>query len=151
MTTIGEVCMRDVIVGTSEMTVAAAAKLMRHHHVGSLVIVDRVDGGLGIPLGIVTDRDIVVEVIATGLDPNTMTVGDIVRGELVTVRADAGTLVAMHMMRTKGVRRLPVVTEDGRLVGLVAFDDLLVLLTEQLSELTKLVGREQAREATARK
>lgn len=151
MTTIGEVCMRDVIVGTSELTVAAAAKLMRQHHVGSLVVVDRVSGGLGIPLGIVTDRDIVVEVTATDLDPNTMTVGDIMREELFTVRADAGALEAMQIMRFKGVRRLPVVTEEGHLVGLVAFDDLLVLLTERLSELAKVVGREQMREVTARK
>ena len=143
--------MRDVIVGTSELTVAAAAKLMRQHHVGSLVIVDRVDGGLGIPLGIVTDRDIVVEVIATDLDPNTMTVGDIMSGKVVTVRADAGAVEAMQIMRTRGVRRLPVVTEEGRLVGLVAFDDLLVLLTERLSEFTKVVGHEQAREAKASK
>lgn len=151
MTMIGAVCMRDVIVGTPDMTVAGAAKLMRHHHVGSVVIVDKMSGGLGIPLGIVTDRDIVVEVTATDLDPNTTTVGDIMPGEVVTVRADAGALEAMQIMRVKGVRRLPVVTEEGRLVGLVAFDDLLELVTEQLSELTKVVSREQAREATARK
>lgn len=151
MTTIGEICLRDVIVGTPDMTVAAAAKLMRHHHVGSVVIVDRMNGGLGIPLGIVTDRDIVVEVTATDLDPGTITVGDIMTGELVTVRADEGTLEAMQIMRFKGVRRLPVVTEEGRLVGLVAFDDLLELVTEQLSELTKVVSREQAREATQRR
>lgn len=151
MTTIGELCMRDVVVGTSEMTLAAAAKLMRHQHIGCIVVVDKTDGGLDIPLGIVTDRDIVVEVTATDLDPSTITVGDIMPHELVTARADEGTLEAMRIMRSKGVRRLPVVTEEGRLVGLIAFDDLLELVTEQLSDLTKVVGREQAREATERK
>ena len=151
MINVGEVCLREVVVTTTDMTVAAAAKLIRHHHVGSIVIVDRMNGGLGIPLGIVTDRDIVVEVIATDLNPNVITVGDIMRGELVTVRADEGALEAMQIMRLKGVRRLPVVTEEKRLIGLVAFDDLLELVTEHLSEATKVASREQQREAATRK
>ena len=151
MTNIGELCMRDVVVGTSDMTVAAASKLMRHQHVGCVVVVDRMNGGLDVPLGVVTDRDIVVEVTATGLDPNTITIGDIMRGELVTARADESPVHALQLMRAKGVRRLPVVTEDRRLVGLVSFDDLLELVTLQLSDLTKVVRREQAHEARARR
>ena len=84
MSKIGEVCERDVVVGTPDLTVAAAAKLMRHKHVGCVVIVDSMTGGLGVPRGIVTDRDIVVEVTATDLDPNTITVGDIMPREIVT-------------------------------------------------------------------
>ena len=151
MSKIGEVCERDVVVGTPDLTVAAAAKLMRHKHVGCVVIVDSMTGGLGVPRGIVTDRDIVVEVTATDLDPNTITVGDIMPREIVTVRADQDVAAAMQLMRLKGVRRLPVVTEGGRLIGLVAFDDLLEVMTGQLCDLTKTVIREQTREATARK
>ena len=150
MTMIGEICARDVIAATPETTVGAAAKLMRQHHVGSIVIVAG-NGGVRAPLGIVTDRDIVVEVTATDLDPNTITVGDIMRRELVTVRADEGALQAMHTMRSRGVRRLPVVTAEGGLLGVVAFDDLLDLVTEQLSVLNSIVGREQAREASERR
>ncbi|MGZ5096062.1 MAG: CBS domain-containing protein [Burkholderiales bacterium] len=80
-----------------------------------------------------------------------MTVGYIMPRELVTVRSDKSPLEAMQLMRSKSVRRLPVVTEEGRLVGLVAFDDLLKLVTEQLSDLAKVAGREHARESTQRK
>jgi CBS domain-containing protein len=151
MTTVGEICGHDVVVATPEMTVSEAAKLMRHRHVGSLVIVEKMNGGLRTPVGIVTDRDLVVEVTAVGLDPNTITVGDIMPRELVTVRADEAVLGALQLMRAKGVRRLPIVNEDGRLLGLVAFDDLLDVITDELSDLAKVVAREQAREATGRK
>ena len=151
MTKIGELCERDVVVGTPEMTVADAAKLMRQQHVGCIVIVEKRSGGLGTPKGIVTDRDIVVEITATGLDPAVMTVSDIMPNELVTIRADDGPLEAMRLMRVKGVRRLPVVTQNGHLIGLVAFDDLLEVVTQELWDLTRTVGREQAREASARR
>jgi CBS domain-containing protein len=144
-------CRQDVIVATREATVASAAKLMRHHHVGSVVVVRPMNGGLDVPVGIVTDRDIVVDIVATDLDANVITVGDIMPGELVTVRADQGLLEAVQLMRVKGVRRLPVVTEDRQLVGLVALDDLLEALTEPLVDLSKVFTREQSREAAHRK
>lgn len=151
MTKIGEMCERDVVVGAPEMTVADAAKLMRQQHVGCIVVIDRPKAGLGIPKGIVTDRDLVVEIMATGLDPSVMTIGDIMTGDIATIRGDATPLDAMVMMRSKGVRRLPVVTQNGHLIGLIAFDDLLEVVTDELSDLTRAVGREQAREATARR
>ena len=149
-TTIGEICNREVVFATRDMTVAAAAKLMRHHHVGSLVVVDQLNGGKRLPIGIVTDRDIVVELTAMDLDPATITVGDIMGPELVTAREGEGLLGAMEIMRYKGVRRLPIVGADGRLVGIVTIDDLLEVLAEQMTELARIVGREQAREAAAR-
>ena len=151
MTMVGEISMRDVVVATPETTVADAAGVMRSRHVGTLVIVDTTNGGAPRPCGIVTDRDIVVEVVATGLDPRTITIGDIMRRELVTARADHDALDALQIMRTKGVRRLPVVNEQGRLLGLVAFDDLLDLVADQLAALNKIVGREQAREERERR
>lgn len=149
--TAGEICVRDVVVATRDTTVTEAAKLMRQQHVGSLVIVDRTEEGLRVPLGIVTDRDIVIEVTATELDPATITVGDIMPAEVVTVRGDADVHDALQVMRRKGVRRLPVVTGDGRLIGLVALDDLLEHVAAELSELIKVIEREQAREAKARR
>jgi CBS domain-containing protein len=151
MTMVGEISMRDVVVATAETTVADAAGLMRRRHVGTLVIVDTTHGGAPRPRGIVTDRDIVVEVVATGLDPRTITIGDIMRRELVTAHADDDALDALQAMRTKGVRRLPVVNEQGLLLGLVAFDDLLDLVADQLAALNKIVGREQAREERERR
>jgi len=124
---------------------------MRHGHVGSLVVVDQMNGGKRLPVGIVTDRDIVVEVVATGLDPAVITVGDIMESELVVGRESDSVLETLEVMRFKGVRRLPTVDADGQLIGIVTVDDLLEVLSEELSELAKIVAREQSREATGRK
>jgi CBS domain-containing protein len=149
--TIGEICTRVTVFTTREATVADAAKLMRQHHVGSLVVVEDVNGGKRVPVGIVTDRDAVVEVMATGLDPNTITVGDIMVQDLVTARESEGVLETMQIMRYKGVRRLPIVGKSGELIGIVSIDDLLEVLAEELSELAKIIAREQARETTTRR
>lgn len=151
MTTIATVCNRDVAFTTRETTVAAAAKLMRHGHVGSVVVVERMNGGRRLPVGIVTDRDIIVEVIATGLDPATITVGDIMARELVVGRESDSVLETLEIMKFKGVRRLPTVDREGQLVGIVTVDDLLETLAEELNELAKIVAREQSHEAAARK
>jgi CBS domain-containing protein len=148
---IGEICSRETVFTTRETTVATAARLMRHHHVGTLVVVEQMNGGKRVPVGIVTDRDVVVEVMATGLDPNAITVGDIMGQELVTARESEGVLETMQIMRYKGVRRLPIVDKDGQLVGIVSFDDLLEVLAEQITELSKIVAREQARETSSRR
>ncbi len=150
MTTIGSICERDVICTNSETTVQAAAKLMRRYHVGALVIVDDA-AGRRMPKGIVTDRDIVVEVAALDLDPNVITVGDIAMPELVTVREVEGVLETIELMRLRGVRRLPVVGEGGELVGIVSVDDLLETMSEQMSEMTRALGRERGHEFQARR
>ena len=149
--TIGEICTRETVITTRETTVAAAARLMRQHHVGTLVVVDQVNGGKSVPVGIVTDRDAVVEVMATGLDPNAITVGDIMEQELVTAREHEGVLETMQIMRYKGVRRLPIVGKAGELIGIVSIDDLLEVLAEEFSELAKIFAREQTRETTTRR
>jgi len=151
MTTLASICNRSVAFPTRETTVAAAAKLMRHGHIGSLVVVEQMNGGKRIPAGIVTDRDIVVEVIATGLDPAVITVGDIMEPELVVGRESDSVLETLEIMRFKGVRRLPTVDREGQLVGIVTVDDLLEILAEQLNELATIVAREQSHEASARK
>ena len=149
--TIGEICTRVTVFTTRETTVATAARLMRHHHVGTLVVVEEMNGGKRVPVGIVTDRDVVIEVMATGLDPNAITVGDIMGQELVTARESEGVLETMQIMRYKGVRRLPIVDKSGGLVGIVSIDDLLEVLAEEFSELAKVVAREQARETSSRR
>jgi CBS domain-containing protein len=149
--TIGEFCNREVVYALRETTVVEAAKLMRSHHVGSLVVVDQIGTGKRKPVGIVTDRDILVEVTATGLDPKTITAEDIMSSQLATVREEDTVEQTMEMMRFKGVRRLPVVDRDGGLAGIVTIDDLLELVAENLVELTRIISREQAEEARGRK
>lgn len=147
---IGDVCNREVVFVNREVTVQAACKLMRHYHVGSLVVVDEVNGKR-VPLGIVTDRDIVVEINAMDLDGKVITAGDIMSPELVTAQESLGPQEAIELMRFKGVRRLPIVDEEGRLVGIVTIDDLLAVLADALFGISQVVSREQLHEGRARK
>jgi len=147
---VGEVCNREVVVVETRESVLQAAQLMRRHHVGDLVVVER-DAAGARPVGILTDRDIVVELVAAGVDLQAVTVGDAMSYRLVTVAEGAELDEAVRTMAGHGVRRAPVVDGAGRLVGLLALDDVLELLSEQLGELVRLVGREQRHEAQQRR
>lgn len=142
---LSEICNREMIIVQRNETALEAAKLMRQHHVGDVMVVDD-NNGKRIPVGIVTDRDIIVEIIATELDPAVMTVEDIMGKELFTVKETADLFWAIQYMRSKTVRRLPVVNEDGGLVGILTLDDVLALLSEELLDLAKLVGHERKKE-----
>ena len=98
-------------------------------------------------MGLITDRDIVTSVIAMQLDPTAITAGDLISRDTVVVREDQGVFETIQHMRAHGVRRMPVVNQQGALVGIIAVDDLIELLAEELSELPKLVSKEQAQEA----
>lgn len=148
--TIGTICNREVITVQRDATVLHAAMLMRQYHVGDVVVIQSRKNKT-IPIGIVTDRDIVVELVATELDCKVITVGDIVINKLITVKENAGIFEAMQLMGDKGIRRLPVVDDDGELVGIITLDDLLLLLSKELAALTKLVTREQKNEAKKRR
>jgi CBS domain-containing protein len=137
--------MREVLVAARGTTIQDAAKLMRQHHVGDLVVVDSPDGNQ-VPVGIVTDRDIVLSVVATKLDPAVYTLGDLVTQDLITVRQDQGVFETIQHMRAHGIRRMPVVDGRGGLVGIVSVDDFIQLLGDELSELGKLIAREQVQE-----
>jgi predicted transcriptional regulator len=146
---VGEICNREIVITEKSVSVVDAAKLMRSHHVGDLVVVEE-KGGRKHPVGIVTDRDIVVEVVAAGVDPESLKVGDIMGPEVATVRESEGLFEALRYMRDKGVRRMPVVDREGGLIGILTLDDVLSLLAEEMTELAKLVSHERQREATAR-
>ncbi|HUW36880.1 MAG TPA: CBS domain-containing protein [Rhodocyclaceae bacterium] len=146
---IGEVCSRVVVVADRNTTVMEAACLMRQHHVGNIVVVNETNG-VNYPVGIVTDRDIVVEIVVNRLDPETILVGEIMVAAIVTVREQDDILDTMQLMRRKGVRRVPVIDDEGALVGIIAVDDLIQLLAEELGELSKLIVHEQAHEAQIR-
>lgn len=147
---VGEICTREVTVMRRDETVMEAAKLMRQHHVGSILVVeDR--NGVQIPVGIVTDRDLVVEVMSPELDHRVITVGDIMTQELFTVKDSVDTFEAIQYMRSKTVRRLPVVDAAGGLVGILSLDDVLELLAEEMLNLSKLVGYERKKEMRHRR
>jgi len=147
---IGDVCIRDVVVASKNITVREAALLMRRNHVGDLVITEENADGRQIPVGIVTDRDIVLSVIATALDPAVYTVGDLVARDLVTVSEDQGVFESIQHMRMNGVRRMPVVDRQGGLVGIISVDDVVQLLSEEMISLAKLISREPVLEARSK-
>lgn len=148
--TVGAICNREVITVQRDASVLHAAKLMRQYHVGDVVVIENRKDKVA-PIGIVTDRDVIVEVIATELDSGVITVGDIMVISLAVVKSNAGILEAIQLMTSKGVRRLPVVEDDGSLIGIITLDDLLLLLAKEFGALSKLVAKEQKNESTKRR
>jgi CBS domain-containing protein len=148
--TVGQVCNRTVVFAYRDTLLPDAAKLMRENHIGSLVIVEESDRGR-VPVGMLTDRDIAVAVVAQALDPRTLKAGEVMSGELVTVNEQDDVLDTLQRMRRRGVRRVPVLAANGTLAGIVTLDDLLELVAEQLGDIVKAITAEQSREAKTRK
>jgi len=138
----GEYCNREVIIVEHTVSVTEAAELMRHHHVGDLVVVEK-QGAPSRPLGIITDRDIVIEVVAQKIDPDSLTVKDIMSADPVSVPESTSLL---DTMKQRGVRRVLVVADNGSLQGLLSADDAIELIAEQVDDLTQLVNREVKQE-----
>ncbi|NLV25067.1 MAG: CBS domain-containing protein [Deltaproteobacteria bacterium] len=146
---VGEFCNREVVVAGREITVADAAKLMRRHHVGDIVIVENEEGP-PVPVGILTDRDIVVELLANDVDVRILTLGEVMTFDLITVREDEDIFRALKQMKNHGVRRIPVVDGQRKLAGILAVDDLIELIAEQLGDLITLFRRQELREKEQR-
>jgi len=146
---VGEICNREVVTIEKGATVAKAARLMRQFHVGSVVVVaDGEDSRR--PVGIITDRDLAIEILAQEVPVETVTVGDVMGPELLTAREEDGVWETIMRMRAMGVRRLPVINRHGALTGILTMDDLLQFIVGELSDLVKLVRREQKREEAIR-
>jgi CBS domain-containing protein len=147
---ISEFSRHEVVCATRDTTVTEAAALMRQHHIGDVIIVER-RGEKQIPVGIVTDRDIVVEVIAAGVDPNTLKLGDLKLAPLVTVAEGTTYAQTVSKMAVEGVRRMPVVKSDGTLTGIITLDDMLWQLAGPLAALAGLSGRGRQFETSTRR
>jgi CBS domain-containing protein len=147
--TVGQVCNPNVATVGADESVADAATLMRHQHVGNLIVVER-RRGASMPVGILTDRDIVVGVVAKRVAPESVTVADVMTRDVLTVREDASLEFALREMRRRGVRRVPVVSTSGDLVGIIAADDVIQHLAMQLDRLADLIRVEQHAEHRAR-
>ncbi|MBN2331809.1 MAG: CBS domain-containing protein [Deltaproteobacteria bacterium] len=142
---VGKFCNRDVVIVEPTATIVEAARLMRHHHVGGLVVVDQ-QGSKVEPIGIVTDRDMVVSLIAEQIDISLLTVSDLMSGELISAVEHDSLWDTMQRMVGGGIRRLPVVSDDGSLVGIIAVDDILELLADEMGALVRIIQSEQAKE-----
>jgi CBS domain-containing protein len=113
---------------------------MREEHVGALVVVVDENGQRRVR-GVVTDRDIVMAVVATGLDPEPLLLEDIMSVRLITAKETDSLLDLMRAMREHGVRRVPVVGEQGELLGIVTMDDVLKVLALELNMLVGTIDR----------
>ena len=147
---VGEICNRDVVIVGKDSPTQEAIMLMREYHVGDVVVVEQRDG-VNYPVGILTDRDIVIELLAEDVPIDSVTVGDIMSYELLSVTEEDSIENAINLMRKKGVRRLPVVNEGGALEGILTLDDLIDLIAEQMKDLAGLISKEQKREEKTRR
>ena len=147
---IKQICSRVVVVVEPGTDLRQAARLMRDHHVGALVVIEKHDGPTK-PVGIVTDRDIVVAVVAaSNVRPESLTVRDVMSTELVLAQDSDGVFEAVERMQDSGTRRLPVVTGDGTLMGIVTLDDVLRMLAGEMTALAIAAQRSVTRETHTR-
>lgn len=126
---IGDYCRTSPATAQPEESIRQAAQRMESLGVGSLVVVDAERR----PLGMITDRDLVLRVLRQGCDAETTPVGEVMRRPALMVTQKAPVAVAGRFMRRCGLRRLPIVDDEGRLAGIVAVDDLLQLLSSELA------------------
>jgi CBS domain-containing protein len=145
----GDLCTRDTVFAAPQMGVAEAARLMREHHVGSLVVAEESPSGR-VVVGMLTDRDIVTALVAKEVDPTLVRVGDVMSREPLTVREVDTVLDVLAAMRRRGVRRVPVVDAQGLLVGILALDDVLGVLAEQMRAVVAVIESGSSKEKQRR-
>jgi CBS domain-containing protein len=146
--TVSDISTKAVITAHPDETVVEAARRMRDRHVGDLVVTDT----QGRPVGLLTDRDIVVSAVAQSPDRlSELLVGDVMTSDPATVRGAEPLNEALTRMRTLGIRRLPVVSPDGRIEGIVAFDDVVAFMSRELGKLAAVVTSERLHEREMRK
>lgn len=144
---INQICTRQVVTVGRDVTVAKAARLMRDEHVGYLVVTGTSGGR---PIGVLTDRDIVLKVTALGRDPDELSVGEAMTSDPLVADLNADITETLQRMREIGVRRVPVVDGQGRLAGVVALDDVIDHLFAQLAAVAGTIRTEQRTERTLR-
>lgn len=141
----GEYCSRNVIVSGRGDSIVKVAELMRDHHVGDVLVVDA-NNGDQIPVGIITDRDIVIEVIAADVDIHELVVEDIMNYKLITALDTDDLMTVIKRMRAYGIRRIPVINQAGYVVGMLSTDDIIDVIAEQLIDVEQIFENEQSRE-----
>jgi CBS domain-containing protein len=138
----------SVDTATPDESAFQAAERMHQRTVGALVVVSPDES----PIGIVTDRDLAIRVVAAGRDPYTTPIREVMTADLKTAAADASIDAALTMMNRGGFRRLPIVDKKGRLAGMVALDDIVMLMSEELGRVGGILKRatpQAAAEASA--
>jgi CBS domain-containing protein len=143
--TIGSICCRKVDTAVPHESVRAAAQRMIARGVGTLVVTDAQERAVGI----LTDRDVTVRVVAAMRDPATTRVSEVMTDVVHTGFEDMPIWAALGLMRAETIRRLIVVRKDGTVIGVVSLDDILVHLARELGDVGRLIGKEDPRRALA--
>lgn len=146
---VDSICNHNVATIDTDADMVEAARRMREAHVGDLVVVENREGH-AFPVGMITDRDIVVEVVAKGIHPSEVKVGDAMSRDLLAVREDNGIDYALREMQRMGVRRVPVIDGHGGLTGVLAMDDVVDHLATQLNHIAGAIRIEQQKESEIR-
>lgn len=136
--TVGRLCVRDVDTAEPNDTVQVAAQRMHSRNVGTLVVLDPAEQ----PIGLITDRDLTIRVLAKGRDGSQVTVDEIMTQDIRSVDEDCPIEAALEAMRAGPFRRVPVVDKKGRLVGLLSIDDVLDLLVAEFQTIGRLLNKE---------
>ena len=142
---LGHVCQTDVVTTTAEMSLAEAVMEMRRRQVGALVVIEERNKGVW-PVGIVTDRDIAAALTSLGTH-DTPRVGDVMSRNLIVASDHDDFFDGLTKMRRFGVRRLPIISLDGQLRGIITLDDVVDVLSAKLREAAAVVPRERRVEA----
>jgi CBS domain-containing protein len=146
---VGEYCKRAVVAIASSADAAEAAKLMREEHVGFLIVHQEGDA-LQRPIGVLTDRDLVLGVMAREVDPHAVTVGDVMTRQPLIANDSDDLSDMLQAMRLAGVRRVPVVDVKGALIGIIAIDDAIDVITGLMCDIAGSIKSEQRQEWRAR-
>ena len=148
---VGSICKRHIVTVGAREPLQQAAALMREHHVGALVVIETREGGSDPRvIGLVTDRDLAIEVLARGGDASQAPTGRLVQAAPVSVSEDADIAEAVNAMQSNGVRRLLVHDDRGMLVGLISFDDVLPACVLPLAGLADALRKGLEREIAQR-
>lgn len=137
MPEIKSIVREQVVSASPDISITDLAQLMEEENVGSVVIVEEER-----PQGIVTDRDIMIEVVGHDQDSASMTAADVMSEDLVTVDIESGIFEVLRTMEDASVRRIPAVDSDGNLAGIVTFDDFVILLGRELNLLGDVIETE---------
>lgn len=137
---VGEMCTRNVVVIDREESVVSAAKLMRQYSVNDVVVIEK-RAGKPVPIGLVSETDIITKVIAPELDPSHLRVAEIMTVCPALVAQHQEILPTIELMREQGMVRVPVVDENGILVGIITMHDMVDLLAEELNDLIRALKR----------
>ena len=148
--TVGAFCSRIVVFVGKDDGIVEAAKVMREHHTGSAVVVENAQHGAYQPVGMITDRDLVVEVLAEEVDVDSVSVKDVMSPDPIVANERDSLSDTLKNMRGRGVRRVPVTDDKGQIVGVLSVDDVISLLASELNDLDSLILREQERERELR-